>query len=316
MVTLQTPKFAYYNGAVGPWEGAQLHVASEGVLRGLNVFEGLKAYWQPDGRMGVVALHAHFKRLQRSARLLHIPFEHSYEQFENAVHDIIEALCVSDRHIWVRATVYMVEGHWGEDQASDLVLTAYLMPLAGPAPIDIGVSTWQRANDTMLPARIKTSTNYQVARLARIEGRGRGYEEMILLNQFGRVAEAGTSCVLMARDGRLCTPPASEGALESITVEILERMAREVGIPFDRRPIDRTELLLADELALVGTVTEVTPVLHIDGMAPCRGTCLIDAVARRYRDAVTGMIPHDAVELSLRRYTGIRPRSPTIAERA
>jgi branched-chain amino acid aminotransferase len=288
-------------------------VACEAVLRGLNVFEGMKAYWQPDGRMGVVALARHYRRLQQSARLLHIPFEHTYAQFEDAVHGLIAALCVPDQHIWVRATLYMIEGHWGEDQVSDLVLTAYRTPLSPPGPIDVGVSTWKRAEDAVLPARIKTSTNYQVTRLARIEGRGRGFEEMILLNQRGAVAEAGAACVLIARDGRLATPPCTEGALESITLDIVERMAREVGIPFERRPIDRTELLIADEVALVGTLAEVTSVTSVDHLPCPRTTCLIDAVARRYRDAVTGVIPHEAVELSLREYeSALRSPQPLV----
>ena len=70
-----------------------------------------------------------------------------------------------------------------------------------PKPINLGISTWQRSSDASLPARIKTSTNYQVGRLARIEGRSKNYDDMILLNQWGRVAEATTSCTFIVRDG-------------------------------------------------------------------------------------------------------------------
>ena len=96
-------------------------------------------------------------------------------------------------------------------------------------------------------ARIKTSSNYQDARLARLEGRSRGYEDMILLNQAGRVAEGLGACVLMVRDGRVHSPPAYEGALESITLEIVEELAATMGIEVIRRPIDRSELLIAEE---------------------------------------------------------------------
>ena len=147
MVALQTPRLAYCRGQVRPWSEAVIHVSSEALIRGLNVFEGLKAYWQPDGSMGIVALQRHFERLQRSARLLHFPFEMGYAQFEEAVHSIIEPLCVPDKNIWVRATLFMTEGHWGEDQEADLVLTAYLSSLSLPDPITIGISTWKRATD-------------------------------------------------------------------------------------------------------------------------------------------------------------------------
>jgi len=302
MVQLQKPKYAFYQGQVRPWEGAVIHVGAEGTYRGINVFEGLKAYWQPDGLMGIVAVPRHFERLQRSARLLHIPFEMSLQQFDDALHAIIEPLCVPDQDIWVRATLYLVDGLWGEDQRSDLFLTAFLTPKSAPSPIKVGVSTWRRATDTMLPARIKTSTNYQVARLARIEGRSRGYSDMILLNNFDRVAESGVACVLMVRNGRVITPPASEGALESITVDIIEALAHDLGIPFERRPIDRTELYIADEIALAGTLAELQPVTSVDGHECTGKTQLLGTLQKRYRDAVKGIDPHPAVDLSCRKY--------------
>jgi branched-chain amino acid aminotransferase len=126
-----------------------------------------------------------------------------------------------------------------------------------PDPISVGVSTWQRPLDAALPYRIKAAANYQMGRLARIEGRRQGFNDMVMLNQTGRVAEATASCVLMVRDGAIATPPASEGCLESITIDILESLCESLGIPFSRRPIDRTELQIADELALAGTLAEV-----------------------------------------------------------
>ena len=96
-----------------------------------------------------------------------------------------------------------------------------------------------------------------MGRLARIEGRRQGFNDMVMLNQTGRVAEATASCVLMVRDGSIATPPPSEGCFESITIDILESLCESLGMPFERRPIDRTELQIADELALAGTLAEV-----------------------------------------------------------
>lgn len=302
MVVLQTPKYAFFEGAVRPYEQATIHVSSEAAFRGLNVFEGLKAYWQPDGSMGIVALPRHYERLKRSAKLLHFPFEMTLQQFEDACHALIEVLCVPDKDIWLRATLYMVEGHWGENQRADLVITGFNMPKAPQAPIQVGVSTWRRATDVMLPARIKTSTNYQVARLAKFEARSRGYSDMILLNQNDRVAEATVACVLMVRDGTIVTTPASEGALESITVDILEALARDLGMRFERRPVDRSELYIADEVALAGTVTEMAPVTAVDGYACSGRTQLLALLYERYLGAVRGIDPHIAADLSTRRY--------------
>lgn len=257
MTKLQKPDYAYMNGKITPWDDAVLHIGCEAVTRGLNVFEGIKGYWNIDNSFGIVFLEKHYKRLIRSAKLLHIPFPMTFEQYEDAVFQLFGKLLANGKDMWARTTLYVTEGHWGEGTKADLVITAYHLDKSVPEPIDIGVSTWQRSSDVSLPARIKTSTNYQVGRLARIEGRSRNYSDMILLNNQGRVAEATGSCVLMVRDGVIYTPPSTEGALESITLDFVESLANTLKIPFFRRPIDRTELLIADELCICGTLAEL-----------------------------------------------------------
>ncbi len=193
----------------------------------------------------------------------------------------------------------MVEGHYGEGTRADLVLTGYQQDKEPPAPITIGVSTWRRAPDVAMPARIKTGMNYQVARLARIEGRTRGYEDMILLNGSDRVAESTGACVLMVRSGSVHTPPPSEGALESITLDVFFELGASLGVEFVRRPIERSELYIADELGVTGTLSEITLVREIDDRALPEQTPLLSKLARRYRDSVRGVDPHPAVELAM-----------------
>jgi len=264
MIKLQKPEYAYMDGKLVPWENAVIHVGSEAATRGLNVFEGIKGYWHDDGRFGIVFLERHYKRLLRSAKLLHIPCQWTYKDFENAVFELMGALLTKEKDMWIRTTLFAIEGYWGEGTKSDLIMTAYNQDKAEPQPINLGFSTWQRSADNVLPARIKTSTNYQAGRLARIEGRSRNFQDMILLNQWGRVSEATGSCILMVRDGVIYTPPATEGALESITLDFVEELAKSLDIKFVRRPIDRTELLIADELAICGTLAELVPVQQID----------------------------------------------------
>jgi branched-chain amino acid aminotransferase len=304
-VTLQKPSHLYMRGAIRPWEEGVLHISTEAVTRGLNVFEGIKGYWQPDGSFGFVALRRHWQRLGRSARLLHIPFEMTFDEFEAACHGLVQCLYRQGVNMWIRATLFVVEGHWGEGTKADLVLTGYHTAGSPPAAVDIGVSTWRRAADVVLPYRIKTSTNYQAVRLGKIEGRGRGYDEMVLLNEHGRVAEAFGSCVVMVRDGGVVTPPAWEGALESITIDLVEVACGLLDIPFARRPIDRTELLIADEVALVGTLVEVTPVRSIDGLQ-VPDTTIVAAIEDCYLAMVRGLAPHAAVEMSRRPYDAVK----------
>lgn len=300
MAGLQRPPWVYMGGEIRPYEEAVIHISAEAVYRGLNVFEGLKGYWNADSsRFGLVALPRHFARLKRSARLLHIPVNLDFDQFEHACHDLMRALYRPDDDMWIRATFYVLEGHWGEGTVADLIMTGYHQSKARPEPIDIGVSTWQRASDNALPPRIKTSTNYQVARLARMEGRGRGFSEMVLLNQWGRVAEATGAAILMVRDGVLVTPPASEGALESITLEIVLDIARSLDVPVEIRPIDRTELHICDEIAIAGTLAELVQVRRVDDYPLPDENPIIKSLQDRFFAAVRAQDPHPAADLSI-----------------
>jgi branched-chain amino acid aminotransferase len=298
MAELQKPKFVYMGGRLQLWEDAMLHVGCEAAVRGLNVFEGVKGYWQQDGRFGMVMLRRHYERLRRSARLLHIPFEQSFDEYEKAIFELVAVLVQPDRDMWARTTLFVVEGHWGENTVADLVITAFHQTKQPPEPIDLGVSTWRRSSDVALPARIKTSSNYQVSRLARIEGRRVGCHEMVLLNQSGRVAESTGACILMVREGAVYTPPASEGALESITLEAIEALAHSMGIPFVRRPIERTELLIADEIAICGTLAELPLAKTIEGRPLPPESPILSALQRSYLNSVRGVNPHPAIELS------------------
>jgi len=298
LAQLQQPKFVYMGGGLRPWKDALLHVGCEALTRGLSVYEGVKGYWQQDGDFGVVMLPRHYERLRRSARLLHIPFEHSYEEYEKAVLKLIAELLEPDRDMWARTTLFVVEGHWGEGTVADLVITAYHQDKKPPEPINLGVSTWRRSADVALPPRIKSGTNYQVGRLARIEGRALGCQEMVLLNEFGRVAETTGACILMVRDGVLYTPPATEGALESITVDVVEALSTSMGVPFIRRPIDRTELSIADEIAVCGTLAELPVVRLFEGQKLPEKTPILSALQTRYLNAVRGIDPHPAIQLS------------------
>ena len=298
MTKLQVPKYVYMNGGLRLWNEATLHIGCEAVTRSVNVFEGLKGYWQPNGPFAIVQLLRHYERLRRSARLLQIPFTTTFEHYQQALERLAEALLEPDHDMWFRTTLYAIEGHWGEDTAADLVITGYHQDMRVPDPIDLGLSTWRRSPDVSLPARIKAGSNYQVARLARMEGRTRGCQDMVLLNNSGRVAEATGSCIVMVRDGAIYTPPATEGALESITLDIVEALAKSMEIPFVRRPIDRTELLVADEIAICGTLAELIIATSIEGFPLAAEAPLLRALQARYFRAVRNIEPHPFVNLT------------------
>jgi branched-chain amino acid aminotransferase len=299
MIKLQEPKYVYMGGGLRLWKEATLHVGCEAVTRSVNVFEGLKGYWKPNGPFGIVRLRHHYERLCRSARLLHIPFDSTFEYYRDAILLLASELLEPNRDMWFRTTLYAIEGQWGEGTVADLVITAYHQDQKIPSPIKLGVSTWRRSPDVSLPARAKSGANYQVARVARIEGRSHGWQDMVLLNNSGRVAEATGSCLVMVRDGTICTPPATEGALESITLDIVEALAHSMKMPFVRRPIDRTELLVADEIAICGTLAELVLVEEIEDQPLNPNSRMLRSLQDRFFRAARNIEPHPFVELTL-----------------
>jgi branched-chain amino acid aminotransferase len=299
MIQLQRPPFVFMNGGIRSWDDATIHVSSEALTRAVSVFEGIKGYWRhDDAEFRVLALREHYDRLTRSARLMHLPFSLSYEDFEAACVNLIKRLLTKDRDLWLRTTLLSVQGQWGEGTVSDLVITGYRQDKKRPDALDIGVSTWQRGADTCLPARVKSAANYQIGRLARIEGRRQGFGDMVLLNQWGRVAEATGSCLLLVRDERVITPPPTEGCLESITVDIVERLCARIGVPFERRPLDRTELYIADEACLAGTLMELGRVKKIESHILAERAPILEKLADEFWSCVRGVREYSDITLT------------------
>jgi branched-chain amino acid aminotransferase len=118
------------------------------------------------------------------------------------------------------------------------------------------------------------------------------------LNRWGRVAEATGSAVLVVRDKTVITPCHTEGALESITVDCVESIARSTNVPFVRRPVDRTELPIADEICICGTLTELVPVKKIDGFDIDPDGPMLEALRGRFSEIVHGDIEHKAITIT------------------
>jgi branched-chain amino acid aminotransferase len=294
---LQTPPWALVNGELVPYADVRIHIGAEALTRALSVFEGVKGYWNTAGDVFAVrSPRRHYDRLCRSAALFHIPIRFSYDEFIGGLATLARELLVPDRDLWFRPTLFVTQGHWGEGTVADLVVTAFTQQKHDPDPMRLGVSTWRRASDLALPTRVKSSANYVGGRLARIETRRLGYDDAVLLNDAGRVAEATGACILIVGRGRIATPPTSEGCLDSITVDTLEHVIRELSLPFERRPIERTELLAADECGVAGTISELTLVEEIDGYHFDQSG-LLSRVRQRYIEIMRGRAVLPGVDL-------------------
>jgi branched-chain amino acid aminotransferase len=298
VIARETPQHVFFRGRIQPWPDATIHLWSDAVVHGATVFDGIRGYRQPDGSIALVLLEAHVRRLLRSAKIFRFPYDGDAESIASACQAAARAVAEDADMVYVRPTLYL-EGHsyTVDRERAELFVPAFPESPREPRGIRVAFTVWRRAPDVALPARVKFGASYQLARLARLEAAERGLDDMIFLNSDGRVAEATGACLLIVRDGVVCTPPATEGALESVTVGAVERLCADLSIAFERRPVERTELFVADEVALASTAMEITPVEEVDGLAVERRSDLLAELWRHYRDAVTGRAPRPFISL-------------------
>lgn len=281
------------NGKTVPFEQATVHLMSPAMRYGLNVFEGLRGYWNDaEKQLYVFRLAEHLERFDQSIRLLRFKAEFDMDTIGKATIDLLRA----DGHranCHIRTTAYL-DGI-GEHHVTGPVSW---MVYAGPRPrgnkvatgIAAHVSTWRRMSDNALPPRIKCGANYANARLARFQAQVDGYDDAIMLNDAGKVGEGPGACIFLVRKDRLITPSITSGILESITRDTILTLARERGLAIEERSVDRTELYASDEAFFAGSAAEVLPITSVDRMAVGSGAVgpVTAQLQKDYFDAVEG----------------------------
>ncbi len=263
--------FVWMDGDVVPWADARIHVSADAVLRGANIFEGMRAYWDPDGRqLHIFRNQEHLRRLRQSAKIMRMSIPYSDEELTQAFFDLIRRNRFTD-NVHFRPVVYFDTGEpnaWDPSEIrTGVFVLAYSRPpsAAGRTGIQSCVSSWRRNSDNASPSRIKAAGNYHNSRLAHVDARIKGFGAPIMLNDRGEVAESPSSCFMMVRNGVVVTPPVSADILESITRDTLITLYRkELGVEVVERDVDRTELYIADEAFFCGSGAEVVPILGID----------------------------------------------------
>jgi branched-chain amino acid aminotransferase len=265
-----TPEWAWRDGQFLRWEECRIHARSQAVLTGVSVFEGIRAYASADDEeLYLFRFADHMRRLAQSLKIARIPA---------VVPPNLEEVCAEllvlngwheDVHIAPFACLDVSPdfGFLSDNPNVTFVITAVARPRARAiaSGASLKVSSYTRISEATTPPRVKTAANYHNSRLAALEARVDGYDNAVLLNHRGTVAEAPDACVAIVRDGRLITPPVVAGLLESVTRSTVIQLAAEtLGVPVEEREVDRSELYVADEAFLCGTGAEITPVVSFD----------------------------------------------------
>jgi branched-chain amino acid aminotransferase len=268
-VPIQAVEKIWMDGELVPWAEARVHVLSHALHYGSGVFEGIRCYETTRGA-AVFRLPEHIRRLFRSAHIYTMDVPYSQEAVIEAVKETIRANGLSS--CYIRPLVFRGYGEMGLNPLTTPVNVsiavwpwgAYLGEEALEAGVRIKVSSWKRNDQNSLPPAAKATGQYINSILAKVEAIKGGYDEAIMLNMGGTVADGSGENVFAIRDGVIATPPISAGCLGGITRESVIEIARDLGYEVREEHLVRTDLYLADEVFFTGTAAEVTPVCEID----------------------------------------------------
>jgi branched-chain amino acid aminotransferase len=287
--------FIWMDGELVPWDQATVHVLTHTLHYGLGVFEGIRCYRSADGRSAVFRLGDHVRRLYESAHinLMQVPFP--AERLEQAILETLRANRLAEGY--VRPLVFLGHGAMGLNPADNPVRVAiatwpwgrYLGDEGVERGIRARVSSFTRHHVNAKMTKGKTCGDYVNSILAKREALLDGYDEAILLDTQGLVAEASGENLFVVREGGLRTPPLPT-VLGGITRDAVIAIARDKGIAVREEPLTRDELYIADEVFLTGTAAEVTPIREIDRRqigAGSRGP-VTRALQTAFFDVVTG----------------------------
>ena len=281
----------WMNGKLVPQAEAVLPVNSAAVFYATNVFEGLRAYWnESDEEVYAFRLAEHFVRFRESMRMMRFTIPYSDVDLYQAVRQVL-----SGNEVREDVHMHMVAYVLGTGLDATTPSGIYINPRRRPrgaedSGLKCCVSSWQRTSDNAIPIRLKSGSNYQNGRLATLQAKADGYDQPILLDNRGHVAEGTGASFFMMRKGKLVTAPVTSDILESITrTTLMEEICPNLlGMDVVEREIDRTELYVADEAFFCGSGYEITPILSIDKFQLGDGG--VGPVTKRIRTAYMNLV--------------------------
>lgn len=262
-------KYIWMDGEMVPWAEAKVHVLTHTLHYGNAVFEGTRAYQTADG-LAIFKLEEHCKRLYNSAKIVAIDPNVTYEIVKQAHIDILKCNDFKE-NVYLRPLIYLGYGQMGVYHKNAPVHTmiaawewgAYLGDEGLENGIKCCTSSITRNPNRSTFGKAKAAANYLNSQMAKYEAIENGFEEALMLDENGFIAEGTGECIFVVRDGVLISPP-NDNSLESITQATILELAKDFNIPIERRNITRDEIYIADEVFLTGTAAEVTPVKSLD----------------------------------------------------
>ena len=259
----------WMDGELVDWDQATIHILTHSLHYGSGVFEGIRAYATPRGP-AVFRLRDHITRLLGSAKVFLIDIPYSHEELVAATKQTVQVNGLES--CYIRPIAFLGYGEMGLNPLLSPVNVSiavwpwgtYLGDEALKHGVRMKVSSWRRMDPNVNPVAAKGTGIYINSSLAKVEALHAGYDEAILLNTHGFVAECTGENIFVVKDGTLVTPPLSSGALEGVTRDSVMTIARDLGYEVGVSTLHRSDLYTAEEAFLTGTAAEVVPISSVD----------------------------------------------------
>lgn len=286
--------FIWHDGKLVPWREATIHVLTHSLHYGLAVFEGIRAYRTEIGT-AIFRLNEHIDRLLDSAKIYEMKIPFSRQQLIDACGEVVRANKLAE--CYLRPIAFYGSEKMGVSPVGASVHVsiaawpwgAYLGEEGLTKGIRVKTSSFARHHINVTMARAKVSTTYANSILANLEATADGYDEGLLLDTDGFVAEGCGENLFLVKEGRVTTPMLTS-ALNGITWRTVQALCGDLGIPVERTRITRDDVYIADEAFFTGTAAEVTPIREVDRRvigAGVRGP-VTEKIQKAFFDVVNG----------------------------
>jgi branched-chain amino acid aminotransferase len=293
----------WLDGALVPWDNASDHLLAHTMHYGVGVFEGIRAYQRADGRTAVFRLREHIDRLLDSCTICTMESPYTRDQLMEACLEVVRASKLSA--CYLRPLIYLGYGAMGLGSLESPVRTmvacyewgAYLGDEGMKKGIRCMISSITRSNANSAMNKGKICGQYVGSVLAKRTAAKSGFEEALMLDPQGYVAEGTGENIFVVKNGVVRTPPTSGAILAGITRDTAITLLAEQGVEVRQEQIARDELYVADEVFLTGTAAEITPVREIDHRRVGRGES--GPITRRVQESFFSVVKgsdakHDA----------------------
>ena len=285
----------WMNGKLVPFKDAKVHVLTHALHYSTSIFEGIRCYDTPNGS-AIFRLPEHVERLFKSAKLYSMKMQFTQKEISEGIVKTIKASGLKEAYI--RPLAYYGNGTMGLTPTTnkvDMSISCWEWKMgeskAGKfSGAKCKVSSWIKIDSRSQPMQAKAASNYANAALARMEALDNGYDEAIMLNSQGKVAEGSAENIFIIKDDIIQTPPLSAGGLEGITRDSIIQIIEENGGFVIERDLERDDLYNADEIFMTGTAAEVKSVTQIDKVKIGTGKMgsVTKALQKSFSDVVMG----------------------------